>query len=214
MLLISCACAQAGKQVLGQSQTTCELASGEPLFLPSSPFDLDRCLLWSEQEIAHIPDSITCPLHKLIMLSPKSAHKYFQYGDSRGSPGAQTHTTLALGNITRSSCVIVLWTIECKYNSICRQTQNGSNKLTTWETGSCARQHPYAMQRLSHTDQLIDRQPHRSTLYFKATPHTDRQADRQTHRRTDSHAVAYEEHSDANCNADHYSEYNNSCQQP
>ena len=186
MLLISCACAQAGIQVLGQSQTTCELASGEPLFLPSSPlsspFDLDRCLLWSEQEIAHIPDSITCPLHKLIMLSPKSAHKYFQYGDSRGSPGAQTHTTLALGNITGSSCVIVLWTIECKYNSICRRTQNGSNKLTTWETGSCARQHPYAMQRLSHTDQLTDGQPHRSTCTLKQ-PHT--QTDRQTDTQTD-----------------------------
>ena len=46
-------------------------------------------------------------------------------------------------------------------------------------------------------------------------PHTqtDRQTDRHTDRRSDSHAVAYE-HSDANCNADHYSQYNNSCQQP
>ena len=49
-------------------------------------------------------------------------------------------------------------------------------------------------------------QPHRQI---------DRQTDRPTYtdRRTDSHAVAYDEQ-DANCNADHCSQYNDGCQQP
>lgn len=85
-----------------------------------------------------------------------------------------------------------------------------SHKQTAWETG-VVQGRILTLCRGYHTltSWLIDN--HIEVL--KSNP-THRQTGRQTDGLTDSHAVAHEEHSNANCNADRYSQYNNSCQQP